>query len=242
MSPWDSGDKFATPFGSVHDDAAHGRRVLEQAGRSLDVAVSQKLPDPRGRDAAIALEPHVFYEVHSEVVHLTEAPQGVDVTGSTNPETEITADEHNFRVQRVDQDARDELLGRLVGECPVERHHEGGVDPCRREEFELSLGADEGGGAAARRQEFEWMAVERHDDALEVVAGRDIEQLPDDGPVARVNAVELADGHGGTSPLDRYGGEVGEDLHDALSSPARAGLCARSQSMPSTGRTRGMKR
>jgi hypothetical protein len=76
---------------------------------------------------------------------------------------EIAADEDDAGVQRPDEHALDELLGRLRGEGLVEREHERGQDTGRLETLDLLLGAAERFGSEGRIEEGERMPVERHD-------------------------------------------------------------------------------
>jgi hypothetical protein len=86
------------------------------------------------------------------------------------------------------------------------------------------------------------MPVEGDDGRGEPVARGDGTQVGDDAAVARVHAVELADGDGAGPEAIGHGREVVEEEHDqaaVASACTRPGRRTRSQSMPSTGSTSG---
>ena len=108
-------------------------------------------------------------------------------------------------------------------------------------------------GALVGCEQRERVAVEGDDRRLQPLGLGDLAEPADDGAVALVHAVELADRHGRRAEARGHAGEALEGLHaappsampadDGAPAPsARTGRCVASHHMPSTGSTSGMYR
>jgi hypothetical protein len=209
----------------------------QQFGGTLYIALAKQLAYPRRRDPSVCLETDIVDESDVEVGAPAQLAQGLDGAAALGSETEVAAHEDNPSVQRLHQDLGDETLGGEICEGAIEADHKSRVDSRRGEQLELSFGAHEGFGRVSRGEYRQGVSVERHHNARKPVCRGHPQKLRDNRPVPRVHAVELAYRDRGAAERGGNLGRVGEDLHDS----SEAGRVARSQIIPSTGSTRGMK-
>lgn len=160
------------------------------------------------------------------------------IARTPSPEAEVAPDEDRGRVQRIDEDVADEVLGGQRGERAIEGEHQRRVEVKLAEQLDLALGRDDVLGAQLGPEHFERVAVEgdRHGSCADrpgVLA-----HPLDHGAVPDVNTVELADRDDGAAEVGRHLGRVAEDDH--ADSPW--GRWVRSHHRPNTGSTSGMKR
>ena len=117
--------------------------------------------------------------------------------------------------EAVDEHPAHEVLGALRGEGLVEGDQQGRVDAGLAQQLELLLVAHERRRALLGIQQGQRVAVEGHDDGGEALAVGGRPQSVDDGAVAGVHAVELADRDDGCRPVGRDGVEAVVDDHAA---------------------------
>ena len=116
---------------------------LEQAAEHLvrpgDVAAGERPADRRAADRLV----HTVGPLDEgkrldlEVVLDTQLAQQHDVAVAVTTEVEVVTDDDHLGVEAADEDALDELLGRLVRLMGVERHDDHGIDPGRLEQLHL---------------------------------------------------------------------------------------------------------
>ena len=108
---------------------------------------------------------------------------------------EIEADRRAADAQPPDQNARDEILRRRSGERRVERHDDGAVEPGGGEQAQLVALARQLEQRVLRPQEQPRMRREGQSRGLAPERLRAFLRCSDDGAVAAVHAVEIADRH-----------------------------------------------
>src|SRR6185312_8182813 len=203
----------STALLAAHNDGSHGRERAQYLAGLPHIALGERLANPgRGRTAAL-LRPNVVDESDLETVFASGRRERVDGATASKAVTEVAADKDELRVQRLDQHALHELLRRLLTQRAVEGEHERRLHARRREPLDLLLVADQLGRAHGRVQQGERMPIEGHDRRHELQWPRHRQQLADDGAVAGVHSVELADRDGaGAEPLGNLV-ERGVELH-----------------------------
>ena len=177
----------------------------EQPRRGGDVAGGQQLPDPGGGDPMRAVEAHGLDHAHLKPERAAQLLQQGHVPGATRAEPEISADEHDAGVQRVDQDVLHELLRRLCAERAIEVQHHRRVDTGIRQQFAFLFVAHQRVRAPFRRQDAERVPVEGEHRRGEPCGVRRVAYRAQHAAVAGVQSVEFADG-------DRRRPEIGGDI------------------------------
>ena len=155
----------------------------------------------------------VLDDVDLETVQLAQLAQGADVTGVAVAEPGVGADHDGARVQRVDEHALHEALGRPLRQLVGERHDQRGVQPGGRHQVQPLVQAGDQLGRPVWEEHLHRVRVEgdRH-------RGRDqrvgaLHDTGQHGAVPGVHTVEVAQGDDRTQQVGRDVVQVVPALH-----------------------------
>ena len=112
---------------------------------------------------------------------------------------EIEADRNAGDRQPLDQDARDEVLGRELGQRRVEPQHDGAVEPGRRQQPQLRPLVGQAEQRLVRPEEAARVRLEGERRGRPAERLGALQRSRDHGAVAAVHAVEIADGDHGAA-------------------------------------------
>ena len=178
------------------DDAAGNRiRPPEQLCRHRHVARRQRLAHGGGR-GALAGGFDGMQRFGFEAMLLAELLQQREIAGAAGAETEIVADQHITRIQAANQDALHEFFRRQRGEGFAEAADMHMRDAERAQDFQLLAQRGQPRRRRIGREDFTRMRLEGQHGGQCANRGRARGQPRQHGLVTKMNAVEIADGHG----------------------------------------------
>ncbi len=195
----------------MHHVAADGVAVAEQAPGVFEVAGSQRLAHRGAGDADAALRDRAhLLDLEAEL--RARRLQVGEIAGTLGAEAEVVADQQPARVQPVDQHIAHELLRRLRGEMRIEVLDNHPVDALAAQALQLVAQQRDAGGRAVRHEEFARMRLEGHDRQRQSARVGRRARAGQQGLVAAVHAVEVADGQrAGRAALGI--GQAAKDFH-----------------------------
>src|SRR5690554_1542615 len=182
-----------TPAGlAADDDAAHPVGAAEDGRGRGDVPRLDELARPAGGPASV--HPDVLDDVDDEAVLPSQGRHRVLVTGVAAAEARVVPDDDGARPQSVPQVPGDELLGRQSGEVEGVVEDERGVDADLGEEGEPVGETGEERRRRAGPVDLRGVRVEGEGDGGDPEGAGPVGRGREDGPVAAVDAVKVADG------------------------------------------------
>ena len=136
-----------------------------------------------------------------------------DVAAGATAEPVIEPDDDLPRLEPADQDVLHERLRLDRGDGRRERDHHGRVDPGLRDQLQPFLERRDRKRRTVGLEDFHRVPVERAGERTQPAPLRQGHGCPQDGAMAKVNAVEGAERDGARPRVRREGFESADDLH-----------------------------
>ena len=181
---------------AAHHLAGEEPMIAEQAVGGRNVARRQRRPDARGRDVVVALIEQVEH-LDAEAVCRPGRAQKIRRSLPLKAKMEIGAYGHAPDLQRLDEEARDEIVCGDLGKILVERHDDDAVEPERLGDAGLRLARSEPEHERRRGEHVAGVRLEgEHDGRCTHRIGAGL-QRREDMLMSAVQAIEIADGDHG---------------------------------------------
>ncbi len=196
--------QLAAALRAAHDDALDPVRAAQDLGGPGDVALGDQPAGQRGgeRQSAARLPGDVQVDdLDGVVVGGAQLGQQFDVAGGLVPEAEVGALDDGLRVEAVDEDLRDEVGGRQLGELRGERQDQHGVHAQLRHQLGAPVVRGEQRRVAAGADDLAGVRVEGDDDGRDAQLTGALDGAADDQLVSAVHTVVGADGDDAASPV-----------------------------------------
>lgn len=183
---------------AVHDPAADGVGMTQQLLRQGEVRIGQRSAHGRRGDAHTGVGDR-GQGMYLEAILLAGGDQGVEGAGAAGAEAEVVTDHQPAHVQALHQDLLDEILRREGREMAAEMLHHHPVDAGVGECFELVTQVGDArrgafGRAGQLGEELARMRLEGHHRRVQPQLGGGLAHARQEGLVAQMHAVEIADG------------------------------------------------
>ena len=194
---------------------ADGECAAQHLPGGVEVAGAHGGADAGAADC-LSVERHGLQPVHVEAKRLAKRAEQPDVAVAPVAEGEVCPDTNAVDRSEAVGEFADEFRAGLAAKRGVELDEQCGVDAERLDGAEpLGAGLQQGRRAVGR-DDAGRVAVERHGDGAALVPVAVLDGLPQNLLVAKVHAVEHADGEAGfAAAVGQIGGLV-DDLHDSV--------------------------
>lgn len=213
---------------AAHHDALDPVRAAEDLGGPGDIALGDQPAGERGgeRLPAARLTGDVQVDdLDGVVVGGAQLGQERDVPRCLVAEAEVGALDDGLGVQPVDEDLRDEVGGRQLGELGGERQDQQGVHAQLRHQFGAAVVRGQQRRVAAGSDDLAGVRVEGDDDGRNAQLTGALDGPADDQLVSAVHAVVGADGDDAAPPVLGDVLQATPALHCDRSSPEPVYVC-----------------
>ncbi|MCY1294056.1 hypothetical protein D9M70_433370 [compost metagenome] len=191
--------ELAGQFLAVQDASFDLERPPQQVLGQGEVGLGQGLAHARAADPfAGHLDGRRRFD--GEAFARSDLAEEIEITGTVAAEAEIVADFQVLDAQPLDQHRVDELGGAQLAQAAVETQAQHPVDAFAGQQLELVAQAGQPRWRGVRAEVFAWLRLEDHHATRHPELGRALAQTRQDGLVAPVYAVEIADG-GDAAPM-----------------------------------------
>ncbi|MCY1206807.1 hypothetical protein D9M72_183870 [compost metagenome] len=193
----------------VQHPAGNGERAPQQAFGKGEITFGQRLADAGAADPQ-AIQLHRGRGFDAEAFRCTGLLQEFEITGAIATEAEIVTDFQMPGPQPLDQDRMDELGSAEFPQAAVERQAKHPVHTLTSQQLELVAQTGQTYRCGIRAEELARLRLEYHHAGGQTKLSRTLAQPLENGLMAAVHAVEIADG-GDTAPM--LGSQVVEALN-----------------------------
>ncbi|MNN58230.1 hypothetical protein D3C81_1732690 [compost metagenome] len=179
--------------------AGNGEGTAQQALGEGEVGRSQGLAHPGAADP-LTIELHGSRGFDAEALGLAGLQEEGEIAGTIATEAEIVADLQVRRAQPFHQHRMDELRGAELAQAAIEGQAEHPVHALAGQQLELVAQARQAHRCRIRAEVLARLRLENHHAAGQTQLSRTLAQPLENGLVAAVHAVEIADG-GDAAPM-----------------------------------------
>ncbi|MCY1532634.1 hypothetical protein D9M68_679170 [compost metagenome] len=193
------GAQLAAELLAVQHSPGNAEGAAQQALGEGEVARGQGLAHPRAADP-LAIQLHGSRGFDAEALGLAGLQEEGEIAGTIATEAEIVTDLQVRRSQPFNQHRVDELRGAELAQAAVERQAEHLVHALARQQLELVAQARQAHRRCIRAEVLARLRLENHHATGQTQLSRTLAQPLENGLVAAVHAVEIADG-GDAAPM-----------------------------------------
>ncbi len=176
----------------MHHAAGNEVATPEQGHDFLQLPATQQRADAGAADALAVLEKGLG-AIDRETVLLGETLQQQEIAAAMAAELEVIADDESLDRETIDEALPDELVRRARGHVLIEGQHQQLVDAEARQELRLLAQASQARRRGSPGEVLGRLRFEQHHSRLRFAAAGFADECGDDGLVAAVDSVEIAD-------------------------------------------------